>query len=136
MGSGGATSNKHDGKPTDTTSRVVDSVNAVKTRQGKEEKKQIGADHVDKKHHAAEKCIQEGDLVLLEKRKENKLSQNYEKEPYQVTARYGDQVQLKTPQGVEYKRNIQHVKRFVTPAIESAKREQMCGQEPTPSPEI
>ncbi|KAL9976001.1 hypothetical protein ACROYT_G013230 [Oculina patagonica] len=62
------------------------------------EKKQIGADHVDKKHQAAEKCIQEGDLVLLEKRKENKLSPNYEKEPYQVTARYGDQVQLKSPQ--------------------------------------
>ena len=108
------------------------------------EKKQIGADHVDKKHQAAEKGIQEGDLVLLEKRKENKLSPNYEKEPYQVTARYGDQVQLKSPQGVEYKRNIQHVKRFVTPAIESAEPslpavvpvEQMCGQEATPSPEI
>ena len=82
--------------------------------------------------------------MLLEKRKENKLSPNYEKEPYQVTARYGDQVQLKSPQGVEYKRNIQHVKRFVTPAIESAEPslpavvpfEQMCGQEATPSPEI
>ncbi|KAL9962467.1 hypothetical protein ACROYT_G031572 [Oculina patagonica] len=108
------------------------------------EKKQIEADHVDKKHQAAEKCIQEGDLVLLEKRKENKLSPDYEKEPYQVTARYGYQVQLKSPQGVEYKRNIQHVKRFVTPAIESAEPslpavvpcEQMCRQEPTPTPEI
>ena len=60
------------------------------------EKKQGGADHADKRHQAAaEKCIQEGDFVLLEKRKENKLSPHYEKEPYQVTACHGDQVQLK-----------------------------------------
>ena len=35
-----------------------------------------------------------------------------------MTASYGDQVQFKSPQGVEYKRNVQHVKRFVTPVIE------------------
>ena len=45
------------------------------------ERKQVGADHVDKRHQAAEKCIQEGDFVLLEKMKENKLSPHYEKEP-------------------------------------------------------
>ena len=100
------------------------------------EKKQVGADHADKRYQAAEKCIQEGDFVLLEKKKE----------PYQVTARHGDQVQLKSPQGVQYKRNIQHVKQFVTPATEpkgpslaepaEVPCEQMCGQEPTSSPEI
>ena len=37
-------------------------------------KKRVGADHADKRHQAAEKCIQEGEFVLLEKRKENKLS--------------------------------------------------------------
>ena len=46
--------------------------------------------------------------MLLEKRKENKLSPHYEREPYQVTARYGDQVQLKSSQGAGYKRNIQY----------------------------
>ena len=75
--------------------------------------------------------------MLLEKRKENKLSPRYEKEPYQVTARHVDQVQLKSPQGVQYKRNIQHVKQFVTPATEPRGQsltepaevpcEQMCG---------
>ena len=67
------------------------------TRDRDAEKKQIGTDYADKSHHDTEKCVQEGDLVLLEKRKENKLSSHYEKEPYQVTARYGDQVQLKSP---------------------------------------
>ena len=110
------------------------------------EKKQVGADHADKRHQAAEKYIQEGDLVLLEKRKEDKLSPHYEKEPYQVMARHGDQVQLKSPQGVQYKRNIQHVKQFVAPVIEpqgsnlvdpaEVPWEQMCGQELTSSPEM
>jgi len=81
-------------------------------------KKQVVAYHVNKRYQAAEKCIQEGDLVLLERKKENKLSPHYEKEPYQVTSCYGDQVQLKSPQGVEYKGNVQHVKCFVTPVIE------------------
>ena len=58
----------------------------------------------------------------------------------------GDQVQLKSSQGVQYKRNIQHVKQFVTPATEprgpsvaepaEVPCEQMCGQEPTSSPEM
>ena len=97
----------------------------------------------DNGHHAAEKCVQEGDLVLLEKRKENKLSSHYEKEPYQVTARYGDQVQLKSPQGAEYRRNVQHVKRFVIPDREPQEQqpagpvavpnEHALGQETTPS---
>ena len=51
------------------------------TRYRDAEKKQIVADYADKSHHAAEKCVQEGDVVLLEKRKENKLSSHYEKEP-------------------------------------------------------
>lgn len=106
------------------------------------EKKQIVANDVDKRHPAAEKCVQEGDLVLLERRKENKLSPQY-KEPYLVTARHGDQSHLK---GVEYKRNIQHVRQFVTPVIESEQpsladpvlilNERTSGQESTPSPEV
>ena len=54
-----------------------------------QKKKQVGADHADKRHQAAEKCIQEGYFVLLEKRKENKSSPRYEKESYLVTARHG-----------------------------------------------
>ena len=35
-----------------------------------------------------------------------------------MTAVHGDHVQLKSPQGVQYKQNIQHVKQFVAPATE------------------
>ena len=109
-------------------------------RDSDAEKKQVGADYADKRHQAAEKCIQEGDFVLLEKRKENKLSPHYKKEPYQVTARHGDQVQLKSPQGVQYKQNILHFKQFVTPATEpkglSLAEPAEQEQELTPSPEM
>ena len=51
--------------------------------------------------------------MLLEKnKKENKLSAPYESEPYKVTARYGDQIHIESQDGVRYKRNIQHLKRF------------------------
>ena len=63
-----------------------------------------------------------------------------------MTARHGDQVQLKSPQGVIYKRNIQHMKQFVKPATEprglslgepaKVPCEQMGGQEPTSGPEM
>ena len=112
------------------------------------EKKQRGADYVDKKHHAADKPdVQEGGLVLLEKRKETKLSTNYEKEPYQVVERHGDQIKLKSSQGAVYKRNIQHVKRFVDPATDPGELdysdpvvrsapEQHCGQGASPTPTV
>ena len=50
--------------------------------------------------------MREGDSVLLEKKKENKLSPCYEKEPYQVMSRYGDEVVLQSSQGIQYKRNL------------------------------
>ena len=39
---------------------------------------------------------------------------DYESQPYKVTAHDGDQVVLKSPQGVEYKRNLQHMKPLPT----------------------
>ena len=63
-----------------------------------------------------------------------------------MTTCHGDQVQLKSPQGVQYKRNIQYVKQFVTPATEpkgpsvakpaEVPCKQICEQELTPNPEM
>ena len=82
--------------------------------------------------------------MLLEKWNETKLSKNYEKEPYQVVERHGDQIKLKSSQGAVYKRNIQHVKRFVEPAtgpgeldcsdpVVRSVPEQHCGQGASPT---
>ena len=77
-------------------------------------RKQQAKDYADTRYHAKDRAIDVGDAVLLEKRRENKLSPSYESQPYKVTARYGDQVVLKSPQWVKYKRNLQHVKPLLT----------------------
>ena len=79
------------------------------------QRKQSNKDYVDKRFHARDRNVREGDIVLREKKKENKLLPCYEKEPYDVMTRYGDQVVLRSPQGVQYKRNLQHIKPFNMP---------------------
>ena len=74
---------------------------------------------------------------MLKRKRENKLSPSYESQPYEVTARYGDQVVLKSPQGVEYKGNLQHIKRVVTEPVTDAECSTESGgdtPEPVPSP--
>ena len=91
---------------------VDDSASLKQTRDRDTEKKQVAADYADKRRQASEKELETGDLVLLEKKKENKFSPAYESEPYKITACYGDQIHIKSPQGVTYKRNIQHLKKY------------------------
>ena len=78
-------------------------------------RKQSNKDYVDSRSRARDREVKEGDTVLLEKKKQNKLSPSYEKEPFEVMSRYGDQVVVQSPQGVQFKRNLQHVKPFLTP---------------------
>ena len=83
---------------------------AVRDRDTQRE--QFNKDYVDKRFHSRDRDVREGDSVLLGKKEENKLSPCYEKEPYQVMSRYGGQVVLRSPQGIQYKRNLQHIKPF------------------------
>ena len=64
-----------------------------------------------------------GDAILLERRKENKLSASYETEPYIVTRRHGDQVVTQSPQGVKVKRNLQYVKPLAIPDSDCSTRD-------------
>ena len=70
------------------------------------QKKQANKYYVHKKFLAKERDVREGDVVLLEQRRQNKLSSSYEKEPYEVMTRYGDQVVLRSSNGGEYRRNM------------------------------
>ena len=98
-------------------------------RDRNNEKKQANKDYVDKKFHAKERNVQEGDLVLLEQKRQNKLSSSYEKEPYEVMTRYGDQVVLRLSNGGEYRRNMQHIKPFNIPDHERAASQSELGSE-------
>ena len=91
------------------------------------QKKQANKDYVDKKFHAKERDVREGDLVLLEQKRQNKLSSSYEKEPYEVMTRDGDQVVLKSSNGGEYRKNMQHIKPFNIPDHERAASQSELG---------
>ena len=56
------------------------------------EKKQQAKHYADTRYHAKDRPIAVGDAVLLERKRENR-------ESYELAARYGDQVVLKSPQG-------------------------------------
>lgn len=98
------------------------------------ERKQSAADYADKRYQSTERQLETGDLVLLEKKKEDKLSPSYESEPYKVTARYGDQVHIESPQGVEYKRNIKHLKQFHQPTWDQTPDMLIAVQHQPPEP--
>ena len=103
------------------------------------EKKQQAKHYADTRYHAKDRPIAVGDAVLLERKRENKLSPSYESQPYEVAARYGDQVVLKSPQGAGYRNHLQHVKRVVTePAADAECSTESGGDtpEPAPSPEL
>ena len=64
------------------------------------ERRQAVADYAGKRNQSSvsqEREPNTGDLVLLEKKKENKLSAAYEEDPYLVTARYGYQIHIQSP---------------------------------------
>ena len=53
--------------------------------------------------------------MLLKQTRENKLSPNYEPEPYVVTRKDGNAVILQDANGNNKMRNIAHMKKFVDP---------------------
>ena len=103
------------------------------------EKKQQAKHYAHTRYHAKDRPIAVGDAVLLQRKRENKLSPSYESQPYEVAARYREQVVLKSPQGVEYNKNLQHIKRVVMEPVMDADCDTESGDdtpEPAPSPEL
>lgn len=89
-------------------SELVDEVSNQAVCDQDTQRNQSNKDYVDKRFHARDQEVQGGDIVLLKKKKENKLSPSYEKAPWQVMSRYGDQVVLQSPQRVQCEQNLQH----------------------------
>ncbi|XP_062613747.1 uncharacterized protein K02A2.6-like [Saccostrea cucullata] len=53
------------------------------------------------------------DLALMKKNKENKLSTSFHSDPFKVVEKNGNSVVLESMEGVHYKRNVSHLKKFV-----------------------
>lgn len=71
---------------TDSGENQMDAV-LQQVRDRDSEKKQQAKHYVDTRYHAKDRPIAVGDAVLLEKKRENKLSPSCESQPYEVTAR-------------------------------------------------
>ena len=72
-------------------------------------------EYADKTCAAKFSDIEEGDQILLRQARENKLSPNYEPDPYTVIQKDGNAVILEDANGNNKMRNIAHMKKFVTP---------------------
>ncbi|KXJ18278.1 Uncharacterized protein K02A2.6 [Exaiptasia diaphana] len=89
--------------------------------------------YADKRRNAEESELVPGDAVLMRQSKENKLSTRFEPEPYKVVSRDKNSVVVESPQGVQYQRNLTHVKKYQTPAIdcEDSTQPSDYGEQPT-----
>ena len=76
------------------------------------ERKQKGKDYADNLRGACESNLKEGDKVLLQKPKTDKLSPSFEATPYEVVNKQGGHVEIKSPAGVHYKRNVTHLQKY------------------------
>lgn len=87
---------------------VVDS----EVRDRDAERKRKGKIYADYKRNAVENTIQTGDKVLM-KQKKNKLSTTLKSEPFTVIQKNGNQIVIRADSGVQYKRNVTHVKKLL-----------------------
>ena len=79
------------------------------------ERKEKGKIYADRKRNAVQSNIQAGDKVLLRQEKKNKLSTPFNSEPFIVVQKNGNSVLIQADGGVQYKRNITHVQKLLTP---------------------
>ncbi|CAB3979399.1 Transposon Tf2-9 poly [Paramuricea clavata] len=83
-----------------------------------EVRKEKGTIYAVKKRNAVESNIQAGDKVLVKQDKKNKLSTFFNPEPFRVLQKNGNSILVEADTGVQYKRNITHLKKLVTPDAE------------------
>ena len=76
------------------------------------ERKQKGKDYADNLRGACESNLKEGDKVLLQKPKSDKLSPSFEATRYEVVNKQGGHVEIKSPAGIHYKRNVTHLQKY------------------------
>ena len=89
------------------------------------ERKQKGKDYADRLRGACESNLKEGEKVLLQKPKSDKLSPSFEATPYEVVNKRGGHVEIKSPAGIHYKRNVTHLQKY-----EEAKSQETAASNP------
>ena len=80
--------------------------------------------YADSRRGAEYSSIAEGDQVLLKHGGGNKVSPNYEPDPYHVVHREGNAVTIASADGRTKMRNAGHMKMFVQPEVDHIPRDQ------------
>ena len=78
------------------------------------ERKMVGKEYADEKRNASESSVKVGDEVLVKQKKTNKLSLDFEKEPYTILDKHGSQLTVQSPSGKTIKRNVTFTKPFTS----------------------
>ena len=71
--------------------------------------------YIDEKRSAAESNLQPGDAVLVKQTRQDKLTTPFKVHPYTLVDKIGNSVTVQSPEGVKYKRNSTHVKKYNEP---------------------
>ena len=79
------------------------------------EKKAKAKLYADKKRHEEYSDLVPGDRVLQKQEKQNKLLTPFAPEPHDVVRTNGSSIIIKSPEGVELKRNTAHIKKYEEP---------------------
>ena len=93
--------------------RFAKNMKYAKVRQRDAEHKQKGKIYADTKRHAAESDLKVGDSVLVKQQRENKLTPNFQSNPYVVTDKRGNAITARDTNGTVIKRNVTHVKKYI-----------------------
>ena len=91
---------------------LAETKNVEDVRDKDAEKKGKAKEYADAKRNAVESDIAVGDQVLLRQKQDNKLTTPFASDVYKVIEKNGNSVEIESPEGVRYKRNITHVKKY------------------------
>ena len=88
-------------------------VDDQKVQDRDKEAKERGKLYADEKRGPRESDDKEGDRVLLKQEQTNKFTPTFRPTPFRVLEKTGNSVVVDSTEGVQYKRNSTHVKKFV-----------------------
>ena len=87
-------------------------VDDLEVRDRDAEHKEKGKIYSDKRRRAIETDIHAGDQVLVKQDREHKLSTPFNASPFKVVEMNGNRAIVESNEGVQYKRNVTHLKKF------------------------
>lgn len=100
-----------------TFNQAIESDSELLDRDTSEKEK--GKEYADKKRHAKQNDIKEGDEVIaMRTMPSNKLATRFDPTTYKVIQRSGPEVTIENPEtGVQYRRNVTHTKKIHTDSL-------------------